>query len=93
MNYLKDKLFTAFLTSLVEGFTSNVWIGLQDFKRHRQFLWTDNSPLKYYNWNSGEPNGRTAIVNGQGFVSYVSCNRFQIGLFEWLDTLHRSFGI
>lgn len=70
-----------------------MWIGLQDLKRHRQFLWTDNSPLKYYNWNSGEPNGRTAIVNGQGFVSYVSCNRFQIGMVGYLTQIFRYLGI
>ncbi|XP_071157457.1 macrophage mannose receptor 1-like [Mytilus edulis] len=47
----------AFLTSLVEGLTENVWIGFNSRKEFRHFIWQDNSQTTYTNWNGGEPNG------------------------------------
>nr|XP_006132086.1 C-type lectin domain family 4 member G isoform X1 [Pelodiscus sinensis] len=32
------------------------WIGLHDINNEGTFIWVDNNPLSYSNWNRGEPN-------------------------------------
>nr|ABP94110.1 venom C-type lectin mannose binding isoform 1 variant 2 [Tropidechis carinatus] len=34
----------------------NVWIGLNDPRKQRTWVWSDRSPTNYYSWNRGEPN-------------------------------------
>lgn len=35
---------------------SDWWIGLNDTKNEGTFVWSDNTPFNYMNWNDGEPN-------------------------------------
>ncbi|CAG2209120.1 CD206 [Mytilus edulis] len=69
----------AFLTSLVEGLTENVWIGFNSRKEFRHFIWQDNSQTTYTNWN-GVARQPTPILQGKcksGFVSRgTSCYKF-----------------
>ncbi|XP_064597162.1 LOW QUALITY PROTEIN: macrophage mannose receptor 1-like [Liolophura sinensis] len=48
----------AFLTSLLGGWNTSLWIGLNDLKHENQFSWVDNSENSYFNWAKGEPSGR-----------------------------------
>ncbi|XP_063422181.1 macrophage mannose receptor 1-like [Mytilus trossulus] len=73
MASISDEMEQAFLTSLVQGLKSNVWIGLNDLRFSRQFVWQDNSQFKYNNWAEREPNGRNRIVKGIGFVNQEKC--------------------
>ena len=34
----------------------NYWIGMHRLE-NRQYVWADNSEVKYTNWAPGEPNG------------------------------------
>ncbi|XP_048752140.2 macrophage mannose receptor 1-like isoform X2 [Ostrea edulis] len=48
----------------------NVWIGLSDESFESQFIWLDNSPVDFTNWNNGEPNSYSEncaemIVSGE----------------------------
>lgn len=33
-----------------------MWIGLNDITSEKSFVWSDGSPVAYFNWNAGEPN-------------------------------------
>ena len=41
---------------LQHGIADGCWIGLTDGDIEGTFKWTDNSPVNFLNWNSGEPN-------------------------------------
>lgn len=56
---------SAFLTSLIQGFTTNLWIGLNNLRHSNRFNWQDNSAFFYSNWNAGEPNGNSQSGRGR----------------------------
>jgi len=33
-----------------------VWIGYNELAKEGNWVWSDNSPAEYQNWNKGEPN-------------------------------------
>ena len=66
------------MTSLVQGFTTNTWIGLNNQRHHRRFVWQDNSIFYYTNWNAGEPNGRSQY----GRPGSVGINRVRVMVFN-----------
>jgi hypothetical protein len=40
----------------LDGVDRRVWIGFNDVANEGAFEWTDQSPVAFTNWNSGEPN-------------------------------------
>jgi len=55
----------------------NVWIGLRDYESSREFLWIDDWPVFYTNWNSGQPTNIAhhdcVDVNNKGLWSVKNC--------------------
>lgn len=45
-----------FLNTLMVDVRSRMWIGLSRASSRDDFIWKDNTPLDYSNWNEGEPN-------------------------------------
>ncbi|XP_066015649.1 macrophage mannose receptor 1-like [Pocillopora verrucosa] len=44
----------AFLNTVVRENSTNFWIGFNDLIWEGTFFWTDNSPIRYTNWNVNE---------------------------------------
>ncbi|XP_077862270.1 macrophage mannose receptor 1-like [Saccoglossus kowalevskii] len=60
----------AFLTSNLRDIRYSMWIGLSDTIDEQRYRWTDGSPVNYYNWNSGEPNGGDQVRSYLMNLSY-----------------------
>lgn len=47
-----------------------VWIGLSESEGTEQWLWADDSPLEYNNWESGQPNNDHGRDEDAGMMSW-----------------------
>lgn len=44
-----------YINGLLTGYTSTLWIGLNDINVNGGWQWSDGSPLKFLNWESDQP--------------------------------------
>lgn len=52
---ISNQRVQAFLTSKLNYFPTDAWIGLNDINEELKFLWTDGSTVDYTNWAKGFP--------------------------------------
>uniref|UniRef100_A0A4W3H3C0 Mannose receptor C-type 1 n=1 Tax=Callorhinchus milii TaxID=7868 RepID=A0A4W3H3C0_CALMI len=55
----------AFATMSLNGFPTNVWIGLNDINSENKFTWTNGKPMIYTNWAKGFPSGSSFTFRSQ----------------------------
>ncbi|XP_067931184.1 lithostathine-1-like [Watersipora subatra] len=56
---IESKYEQSFLQGMLRADTSGAlayWTGGNDIDSEQGWKWTDRSPFKYFNWNTGEPN-------------------------------------
>ena len=63
-----------FFLSLAIRKYSNIWIGLSDRQINNKWLWQDNSPVVYTNWDHGEPTSSFAQAKNKESVRSCSNN-------------------
>lgn len=56
------------------------WIGLRDLELEGEFIWIDQEPINYSNWDDGEPNNRSpsedcVMMRGSGKWNDAYCLR------------------
>ncbi|XP_043911150.1 C-type mannose receptor 2 [Protopterus annectens] len=44
-----------YINGLLTGYSSTLWLGLNDLDNDGAWQWSDRSPLKYFNWDSNQP--------------------------------------
>ncbi|XP_008853602.1 low affinity immunoglobulin epsilon Fc receptor-like, partial [Nannospalax galili] len=66
---------------LTKHIKEDSWIGLRDLFTEGEFVWMDDSPVGYSNWNPGEPNN-----GGQGEDCVMMW-----GSGQWNDAFCRSY--
>ncbi|KAJ8245954.1 hypothetical protein GJAV_G00262100 [Gymnothorax javanicus] len=45
-----------YINGLLTGYSSSLWMGLNDLDMNGGWQWADNSPLKFLHWESDQPN-------------------------------------
>ncbi|KAL4229236.1 hypothetical protein ACF0H5_012275 [Mactra antiquata] len=61
---IEDLYEQEFLLTMTSGMKQSIWIGLTDNRGNNRFIWQNNVPTQYTNWDVGEPtSGRQP--NGQ----------------------------
>lgn len=45
----------AFVTTMIKNYKGILWIGLNDLHTEGTYMWADNSPVNYVNWEKGKP--------------------------------------
>ncbi|KAH9498738.1 chromatin-modulating protein mrc1 [Bulinus truncatus] len=73
---IRDSAENQFIYSHIpRGYGGAVWIGLNDLRMENSFVWTDNTPVTYTNWNPGEPNNQ----NDEDCVSMIGGGKWNDG--------------
>ncbi|XP_064594480.1 macrophage mannose receptor 1-like isoform X2 [Liolophura sinensis] len=74
----------AFVYSILNGKIGAYWIGLNQMQRLRSFVWLDNSPITYTNWDYMEPNGSRNYYRREECVE-IRTDMYSAG--KWADVL------
>ncbi|KAK3750396.1 hypothetical protein QZH41_005564 [Actinostola sp. cb2023] len=45
----------AFISTVINGYHGNLWIGLNDIHTEGTYAWIDNNPVTFVNWEKGKP--------------------------------------